>query len=141
MSHLWWHNKRGIKGRSWFKAGQNLTSFKSSRTLLCKLRKLKWMKTIQGGHVHKGHRRNCEACQYHCSICGNRAMDETRTRFINYRELYDNGGTCTYECIPSEIKNDHACYHCGRYVPGNKPFCIGNCFKAQPNHFRNVCEM
>ena len=92
-------------------------------------------------HVHKGYRLKCEACGYHCSICGNRAMDETRMKFINYRELYENGGTCTYECIPSELKNNHACYHCGRYVPENEPFCVDNCFRDHFNNFWIVCEM
>ena len=121
MSHLWWYDKIGIKCMVWLKAGQNLISFRSGRILLCKMDE-----DNLGEHVHKGHRRNCEACKYHCSICGNRAMDETRTRFIARHELYENGGTCSYKCHRSELRNYLACYHCGRYAI-NRPFCARNC--------------
>jgi len=85
---------------------------------------------------HKGFRKICKACKFYCFICGKRALDETRTRFITFRELSDNGGTCTGNCVRFESENDHvACYHCGRHVPGNKPFCSQNCFKTYPDRF------
>jgi len=79
--------------------------------------------------VHIGLRRNCNACNYHCTVCRNRAKDETQTRFLNYRDLYINGGCCLYDCDGSELKNKGLCYHCHRPVPMGRAFCIRECFR------------
>lgn len=80
-------------------------------------------------YKHIGYQERCEACQYHCSKCGNRALDETRSRFLTYRELYENGGMCDFRCKGSELKNSFTCYHCGAKLLEEQPFCDNNCYK------------
>jgi len=79
--------------------------------------------------VHTAFRKTCDACHYHCSVCKNRAQDETKTRFLNYRDLYEGGGCCLYDCEGSELKNQGLCYHCHRPVPIARAFCLNDCFR------------
>jgi len=84
-----------------------------------------------GDEQHVGYRNECPACEYHCYICYNRAVDETKSRFLTKDELEETGGVCDYKCRMAEIKNNGLCYHCGRDSEVFSGFCrFNNCYSV-----------